>query len=298
MSLEVVELWGRGTLQDGGRPGYRKFGVPAGGAFDRASWRIGNALLGNAPEAPVLELSLGKAVFRARTDAAVSIVGAPAHVALDGQPLPDAAGFDARAGQLISIDVPRFGSRVWLGISGGFVGRPVLGSVSGQLVAKGQTLESGPPHPHHPALKHLADPPPSRVGGPFRLIPGPQAAMFDLEAFQASGYRVTPQLDRVGIRLNGPTLGDAPEIVSEPSCFGTVQVARDGQPILLGPDGPTIGGYPKIGVVASVDLDRLAHLCPEDEVTFLFIGLDEALDLVHQNEAALEHLLHRLRLLS
>lgn len=298
MSLEVVELWGRGTLQDGGRPGYRRFGVPAGGAFDRASWRLGNALLGNAPHAAALELTLGKAVFRAQTATAVSIVGAPAHVALDGQALPDEACFDVNPGQLISIDVPQFGSRVWLGVRGGWIGQTVLGSVSGQNVSKGTTLVAGASEAHRPILKHLADPPPSRSRGPLRLIPGPQAAMFDLEGFQASGFRVTPQLDRVGIRLNGPALGDAPEIVSEPSCWGTVQVARDGQPILLGPDGPTIGGYPKVGVVATVDLDRLAHLCPEDEVTFLFIGLEEALDLAHQAEADLARLEHRLRLLS
>jgi allophanate hydrolase subunit 2 len=102
----------------------------------------------------------------------------------------------------------------------------------------------------------------------LRVMPGPQASLFSLEALASEQWTVSQMLDRVGVRLEGPSLGSAEEIVSEPSVFGAVQVARDGRPIIVGPDGPTIGGYPKIAVVRSSDLHCIGQLAPGDRVRF------------------------------
>jgi antagonist of KipI len=108
------------------------------------------------------------------------------------------------------------------------------------------------------------------------VLPGPQANWFD-NAFFSQAYRVTPASNRMGVRLDGPTL-DPPkrELVSEPVAPGAVQITNDGRPIVLGVDGQTIGGYPKIAHVIAADLDRLGQLRPGDEVRFVRVSENDA----------------------
>jgi allophanate hydrolase subunit 2 len=123
--------------------------------------------------------------------------------------------------------------------------------------------------------RHLANPP--RSGGdPIRILPGPQAPRLELAAFLKQSYKVGLSSNRVGLRLEGLAMPHAQSLPSEPAIPGAVQLPPSGHPIILGPDGPTIGGYPKIAVVIAADLDRLARLRPGDEIRFAEITLGEA----------------------
>ena len=118
--------------------------------------------------------------------------------------------------------------------------------------------------------RRLADPP--RAGGPLRVLPGPHASLLDLE----TRYTVALASNRVGVRLEGPRSPHALSLPSEPAIPGVVQLPPSGQLIVLGPDGPTVGGYPKVAVVIGADLDRLGRLKPGDEVRFERVGMEEA----------------------
>ena len=118
--------------------------------------------------------------------------------------------------------------------------------------------------------RRLADPP--RVGGPLRVLPGPHAPLLDLNR----RYTVALASNRVGVRLEGPLSPHSLSLPSEPAVPGVVQLPPSGHPIVFGPDGPTIGGYPKVAVVIGADLDRLGRLRPGDEVRFEAVGMEEA----------------------
>jgi antagonist of KipI len=128
------------------------------------------------------------------------------------------------------------------------------------------------------------------------VLPGPQADWFHTPAFLAASYQVTPAINRMGLRLAGPPLElPAREIVSEPVCPGAVQVTRDGQCIILGIDGQTIGGYPKVAQVITADLDKLAQLRPGATITFESVTLAEAEELYQTKQRELREWLVRLQ---
>ncbi len=126
--------------------------------------------------------------------------------------------------------------------------------------------------------RRLAEPP-RRGGGPFRFVPGPQSGLLP---GLTGGYRVGHASNRVGLRLEGAAAPHDLSLPSEPAVPGAVQLPPNGQPIVLGPDGPTIGGYPKIAVVIGADLDRLARLRPGDPVLFERVSLNEARTLLDE----------------
>jgi antagonist of KipI len=130
----------------------------------------------------------------------------------------------------------------------------------------------------------------------LRALDGPQASWFDAADFYGRPLAVTPASDRMGLRLRGrPLAVPDRELVSEPVCPGAVQVTRDGQCIVLGVDGQTVGGYPKIAQVVSADLDLLGQLRPGREVAFERVGLDEAEGLYRRRQALLAEWVQRLR---
>ena len=121
----------------------------------------------------------------------------------------------------------------------------------------------------------LAEPP--RLGDtPLRVVRGPQAELLDLDGFLAGAYVVGLASNRVGVRLGGRTMPHALSLPSEPAIPGAVQIPPGGEPIVLGPDGPTIGGYPKVAVVIDADLDRLGRARPGDALRFRLVSGDEA----------------------
>jgi KipI family sensor histidine kinase inhibitor len=300
---EVVQPGPLLTVQDLGRRGLGHLGVPHSGAADAGSLRRANALAGNAPGAAGLEVTLGRLVLRFRCDATVAVTGAPAPVRLrtaDGaehQPTPGRA-FGVPAGAVLRLGSPAAGLRSYLAIDGGIDVAPVLGSRSADLLSglgpaplrAGTELPLGSPRALAGAgqLAGQSQPPAGQRRGQdglpapgatveLAVIAGPRDDWFTAEALEslASGsYQVTPASNRTGLRLSGPPLRRrrVAELPSEGMATGSLQVAHDGQPILLLADHPTTGGYPVIAVVRAADLGLAGQLRPGQQVRFRFLA--------------------------
>jgi len=268
LSLKVLKLPFPATLQDLGRTGWLRFGVPCGGAFDFESLIAANRALGNDGGAPGVEITLLGGVFEAVRSMTVSVAGAESAIVVNGKeigtcsrcyPVPASL----TAGDRLEICPAQTGLRAYLCTPGGFTGHLVLGSVSGQTVKAGDSLEPG-----QSSARPDRSQEPMNDSGPVGLIPGPHATEHDLLTITSTIYTATNHSNRVGIRLDGPTLTPQADRPSEPACIGAIQISNNGQPIILGPDGPTIGGYPIVAVVKKADQSRLGQLRPGDEIRF------------------------------
>lgn len=277
MSLEVLETGGLVTVQDAGRSGWRRFGVPASGPMDWFAFQAANALVCNNANAAVIEIGFGDARFRAQTDCVVALAGAGYEVSTYLWTFPLWNAFFVRGGLDIRIRKIPGGNWAYLALAGGFETEAMLGSRSaflrgglGRALQEGDLLQSGrSPRP----LKELATRslpsekrPAYGAATPIDVLPGPQHDWFDsqtLNTFLAGEYVLGPKFDRMGYRLEGPSVTPrAADLVSEGMSMGSVQVPADGQPIVMMADGPTTGGYPKIACVTSADLPRLAQSEP------------------------------------
>lgn len=263
MSLKVLEVFGPATIQDAGRPGYRKYGVPVGGAFDRESLALANGLLGNGQTAPAIELALGTASFEATGDTDVAIVGAADEVFINGASGGGNRSLALRKGDVLKIAPPKTGVRTMIALPGGIKGAPILGSLSGASVEKGDEIVAKGASARDPQA--LVHPPMSLTTGAFRVVPIGSADPWIERTYTASRL-----MNRVGIRLEGCSgLTDLATKASEPSVLGVIQLTGDGRLIIHGPDGPTIGGYLKLGCIVSEDLNRLGQVAPGDALRFV-----------------------------
>lgn len=305
--LEVLDGGFGNLLQDGGRPGARSVGVPLSGAADRVLLACANLLLGNAPDAAAVEVALAGPRLR--------VAGAPVDVALSGALAARVlrAGGDAielapwhslrlRPGDTIAVGAAR--GPGYLAVSGGFDVPPQLGSrstyaragiggVQGRALAAGDRIDcaavADDDAPARRAGRPFAHP-----AGPLRVILGPQDDAFTdaaLASLLGEAFEVGAERDRMGLRLAGPRLAHRPgrgaDIVSEGVAPGAVQVPGNGQPIILGPDCQTVGGYTKIATVISADLPRLAHLMPGQAVRFAAVTPAAAREALAQQRRAL-----------
>jgi len=281
-------------LVDHGRPRTRSLGVPVGGAADRFSLALGNALVGNPPDAPALEVCLSGPVLRADEDLACVLFGAPFELSAGWRRLTAGKPFTLHPGEELSIHGTAERARAYLCVAGGLDGPEVLGSRSSlqPLVAGDEfPCRSGTIAPRflHASFEWAAEP------YLLRFLPGAQASWFANDRFEGQDFTVTPASNRMGLRLHAEPLSPPErEIVSEPVCPGTVQVTRDGQCIVLGVDGQTIGGYPKIAQVIDADLDKIGQLRPGDVVHFRRVGVEEAEDLYQCKRRELREWLVRL----
>jgi antagonist of KipI len=277
---------------DRGRPRTRSLGVPLGGAADRWSFALGNALVGNPPDAAALEASLSGPTLVADCPLACVLCGAPFEVDTDRRRLTAGTTFTLEPGEELRIGGTARGMRAYLCVAGGLDAPAILGSRSGLA-----PLRAGDRLPCQPGVIHgRAVAAEASSAGPLRVLPGGQASWFPPGALASASWRVTPASNRMGLRLaGGPLPVPGREMLSEPVCPGTVQVTRDGTCIVLGVDGQTIGGYPKIATVIAADLDRLGQLRPGAAVTFLEVTLPEAERLYRESAAALRGWLLRLR---
>jgi antagonist of KipI len=296
MSLVVLEAGIESRLVDLGRPRTRSLGVPIGGAADRRSLILGNSLIGNPTEAAALEIALKGPRLRAEIDVGCVIFGAPFDVECSGQPIDVSHTFTLRAGEELRIGGTRQGARCYLCVRGGFQSRAILDSRSGlQPIRNGERLPCVSIAIHRRFCPELLSAYPEI--GSVSVLPGLQAAWLDDTAFYEQTFAVTPASNRMGLRLKGKSLTmPRREMVSEPVCPGAVQVTPDGQCIVLGVDGQTIGGYPKIAQVIQADLDTLGQLRPGHPLRFRKVTLDEATELDRQALANLREWSLRLRL--
>lgn len=296
MLLEVAEAGFGNCIQDAGRTGYRSIGVPVSGAADPNLLACANYLLGNDPAAPGIEVTL--------MGPRLVAVSGPLRCALVG-------GIRARLyqsngttreidqwktvtlfeGDAISVGAAK--GPGYIGVSGGFqvpsqlgscstYARAGLGGVEGRALQVGDRIACGRVA-GDPFLEYRAKAPFEHPGGAFRVIVGPQDDFFTAEAvdaFFSQPFTVTAELDRMGIRLEGPLLthraDKGADILSDGITPGAIQVPASGQPIVLGPDCQTVGGYPKIATLISADVPRLSHLVPGEQIRFAPATLTEA----------------------
>ena len=299
MSLHVVEPGLYTLVVDFGRLRSRSLGVPVGGAADRAALMLGNALVGNPPDAAALEFSLTGPTLRAESELACVVVGAPFELFSDRQRLVPGKTFTLQPGEGLCIGGTKLGMRAYLCVRGGLQTPTLLGSRSSL-----EPLLAGIALPCPAGAIHARFGPPLRTGlrgqpgvpKELRVLEGPQAEWFLADEFYDQRFTITPASNRMGLRLQGAPLPfPTRELLSEPVCPGAVQVTRDGQCIVLGVDGQTIGGYPKIAQVISADLDRLGQLRPGDEVEFARVDLEEAESLYQQQQVELREWVTRLQ---
>jgi antagonist of KipI len=295
------------TVQDLGRPGHRRQGVASGGAMDAFALQVANLLVGNAADAAALEFALTGPRLKFSGDTLVALCGG------GFGDLPDWRLVRVRAGGEISLEKCREGCRGYLAVAGGLDVPRVLGGCGtdlrggfggheGRALRAGDGLKVKPgaleAHALRPdaALHHFIAPEirPAYSRSPtVRVVRGAEAGEFSGEFFQYL-FTIEAQSDRMGLRLAGPQLErrtKAGELISSPVAPGAIQVPPDGQPIVLMADAQTLGGYPKIAHVISVDLPLLAQLRPGDTVRFQEVTLAEA----HRLRLAREHALAILR---
>lgn len=298
------------TVQDLGRPGHQHLGLGPGGAADHLSHRMANLMVGNAPDAATLELTLAGPALRFEEPALVSLCGGDLGAQVDGRPMPLWRPVWLRAGAGLRFGAPAAGARIYLAVAGGIQAPVVLGSRSPCPGAGPGRLRAGDrfdlaPQPPHPALRDPALP----FAAPhwfapwfqevsfarpltLRLIPGPQGAKLDTAsraALSGADFRVAPASNRMGLRLSGPALALEArlEMLSAPVATGTLQLPPGGEPILLLADRQTTGGYPRLGEVATVDLPSAAQLRAGETLRFAAVEAGEALALLRAREERL-----------
>lgn len=296
------------TVQDLGRPGRLREGIPPAGAMDPVALQIGNLLCGNARGTAGLEVALGGLVLRACADQIVAVTGADFSTVMDGNRVPRWKSFAVRAGQTLSFGAPVAGAWAYLCIAGGVAVPAVLGGRSTCLAAQfgglaGRALKVGdripiaPPTPVPPTGRGLAlaeIPAYREQPAKIRVVRGPQAERFPptaLAAFFSAEFTVSAQSNRMGYRLQGPALiptdGD---LMSEATAAGAVQVPAGGQPIVLLNDRPATGGYPKIATVISADLPVLTQAPPGGRLQFCEVTVETAQTASREREALLQEI--------
>lgn len=282
--LRVVKPGLLTTVQDLGRWGHQIAGVPVAGPMDAFSHRLANHLVGNRPEAALLEVTLIGPELTADRETTIAVCGADFDLSCDGEGVSTGEAFRLGAGQTLRFGRRRRGARAYVAIGGGGVLTPsVLGSRATHLVSRiggldGRALVAGDvlpiattaPAPVHRARGLTL---PSAGRARLRVLAGSQTAWFGDDAWRAltgTSYRISPRSNRMGFRLEGPPLARLrqDEPISEPLAMGAIQVPAAGEPILLMADRQTAGGYPKIGYVIAADLCLAGQLAPGEFIEF------------------------------
>lgn len=292
MEISVIRAGMLTTVQDLGRRGHVAQGVPFGGAVDPFALRVANLLVGNQEDAPALEVTLTGPELEFAEGAWVAVCGARFEELPAWRPIRIEAGGRLRFGRRTQ------GCRAYLSVSGGIDVEPVLGGRGTYLAAgfggfRGRALRDGdvlrllPPRCRpfgHWGIDERVLPRYSPVPT-VRVVPGAHAAEFG-GALYSGRFRVTPNSDRMGIRLEGPRMARPGEgdPVSATVAPGTVQVPPDGNPIVLLCDAQTIGGYARVAHAAAVDMPLLAQLAPGDGVSFALSTIAEAHALARAQE--------------
>lgn len=303
MSIETLEIKEPGlltTVQDLGRYGYQRFGVPVSGAMDTFSLKTGNLLVGNDEGAAGLEMTVLGPRVRFLAETWIAITGANLSPALDGEPIPRWTAVKVPADCDLSFQGASDGMRSYLAVAGGIDVPVIMGSRSTYVKAtlgglEGRALKAGDVlRVLEPGVEPVERGLPEHLSAPvyghnheIRVVLGPQDRAFTADGtatFLGSEYTVSIQSDRMGYRLEGPTIesADGPDIVSDGIPFGAVQIPGDGRPIILLADRGTTGGYAKIATVVSSDLGRLSQAMPGDTITFKNVTVEESHRLLRE----------------
>jgi biotin-dependent carboxylase-like uncharacterized protein len=301
------------TVQDLGRPGFRRFGVSLSGALDPIALRAANALVGNPANTGALEtLYIGPSFAVEAEDTRLSFVGADAAIEIlpdadadSGETIAPMRSVRLRRGQVVRVGSLKNGATLYIAVEGGFAFAPALGSVAtdsrGQLGGwQGRALVAGDALPLRRGAASERDE--YRIDGldlraprRYRVVLGPQNDYFsddEIERFLAADYIVSAGSNRMGMRLDGPAIRHRRgfNIVSDAIAPGSIQVPGSGRPIVLLADHQTTGGYPKIATVISADLPALGRAPIGAAVSFAAVSVEQAAAARREQFAILEHL--------
>jgi len=304
-TLRIIEPGPLSTVQDLGRFGFRDKGVPSSGAMDRQALRVGNLLVGNPVGTACIEITLGRFLAEFQCEVHFAVTGPQTAVSLDGRSLPNWTCCFAKQSSVIELGSPVTGSRTCLVIQGGIDVPPVMssrstflrgrfGGLQGRPLQKGDFLNLGDPagRPIYELPEGLI--PPYSDNPVLRVVTGPQDDCITtrgIETFFSEEFVVSSRSDRMGSILSGPIIEHrwGGDIISDGACPGAVQVPGSGQPLILGNDCQTTGGYAKVATVIAQDLSLAGQLRPGARVRFEKVSLDQARLAYLRNEYLLRN---------
>jgi antagonist of KipI len=277
-TLSVLSAGLLTTVQDRGRWGHQASGVPVAGPMDPVSHDAANAIVGNAPDAATLEITIVGPALRFDVAARLVVAGADLAAAVDGTPLPLSQARDVAPGAVLTFGHRRRGARAYVAIDGGVASPLVLGSRAthavtgfGRPLASGDVLPLGPGH-QRSGLRWTPITLPAG-GARVRVRRGPQteaATDAALAVLTRSRFVISPHSNRMGYRLTGPAipLPPGPPMISDATFVGGIQVTPSGEAIVLMADRQTTGGYPQIATVITADVGVAGQLAPGDWLEF------------------------------
>lgn len=299
MSIKIINAGMLSTIQDGGRFGVMKYGFTQNGAMDSKAMATANLLVGNAPDSAVIETTLLGITAQFNESTVIAVCGGDFSSMLNGTPIKRNKTYSVKAGDTLTMSYAKSGVRGYIAVSGGIDVPEVMGSRStnlkseiggfcGRKLAAGDLINTFPPVITDTLGREI----PEEIyenSITLRAVPGPQDYMFtdeDMETFFSCEYKITQQADRMGIRLDGEPLKgkNGMDIVSDGIVFGSVQVPKNGMPIILAADRQTTGGYAKIATVISADRHLIAQARPGNTVRFCRVSVKEAQKLAKEEQ--------------
>jgi len=309
---KVLKSGLQSIVQDLGRHGHYSVGIPGSGAFDRVALKLGNKALGNPLEAAGLEVLWVGLSLEFLAETWIVITGGDLGPTIDQRAVPMWQVLQVYPGQTLTFSKRKTGLRSYLLFAGGLDVPSFLGSRSTYLLLdkggyndrkleSGDILDTFDSPRSRPCIRIPAGLRPN-YGSPWRLrvVCGLQYHFFtdeSLKRFESADWKVTPQIDRMGLRLEGPNLEykepsgsqirrlggrDPSNIVTEGNPLGAIQCPAGTKLIIIGPDGPCEGGYAKLGAVISADFSLLAQIMPGDIVRFESVSIEEAYNELHR----------------
>lgn len=317
MSLEILTPGLATTVQDRGRFGYYRFGIPQGGSMDQYSAALANRLVGNTPDDAVLECTYMGPSIKTDADAVIAVTGAPIEVKVNGEVVDQYSRIELVAGDELSFGMLRGGSKFFIAIAGGIDVPEALGSRSTYPIGKiggfeGRGLQAGDVLPVGPAAQGTL---PQLDSIPEDLRPSYAREMqvrvmiglYDhkltdegLKNFTEAEWTLTPVADRMGLRFDGPGApwkqeeqpfgaGQDPSNITDAGyAVGSIQIPGGTQPIVLHVDAVSGGGYGQAGTVISADMDLFGRMAPGTKVRFVPVTMEEALAARAERQALLE----------
>ncbi len=309
--FKILEPGAYTTVQDEGRFGWQRFGVPPAGILDSFAGTVANMLVGNTVNSALLELTFTGPKLEVLSSADIAVTGALMPIFLNGISVPGWQTLRVFSGDILEIGTTKSGCRAYLAVSGGIDVPVVMNSRSCYVGAaiggfKGRALQQNDVLKHGDGrrIEHIRKMPSRLIPSytteiTLRAIPGPQDEFFDegLAVFFGAEFKVSPKANRMGYRLQGPVIsqikGMPQSIISEPSLPGGVQIPQDGQPIVLLTE-QTVGGYTKIATVISVDIPKIAQAMPGDTVRFVRTDIEAAHEACKVQKTLLETIMEEM----